>query len=317
MVVVNLYVLEKRATLALDFRLNKNFGRILDMISIFISLIGGVAFGLAYMYGLDGTWGSYIFGLIGTLVTFFIINKKVQKPLNELIMKVQTRLQKAGEEVQKKVNHFQSRPGGNQAAFMKTVDKIQKDAAEEALTYLEGADKYYKWNFLIEKQIDTMRFQLNYQIKNFEQVDKYLDSVWMFDPSVVTMKMARLYKKNSLKNSEDLEKGALKNWPVTKVFRKGVGRLKGDKSAMVYSTYAWMLIKSGFQEEALSVLTEASKKSADEVILKNIERLRNDKPKSFSNAKYGEAWYALFLEEPPKQKQKVVRQSARNAGRPF
>ena len=64
-------------------------------------------------------------------------------------------------------------------------------------------------------------------------------------------------------------------------------------------------------------MVEGQKKTADEVMAKNIERLRNDKPKSFSNAKYGEIWYALYLEEPPKQKQKVVRQSARNAGRPF
>jgi hypothetical protein len=289
------------------------------MISLIISISAGIVCAIGYMYGLDGTWGSYLVGLIGAVASFFIINKKVQKPLNEIIMKVQTKLQDAGEVVQKKVNHFQSRPGGNQAAFMKSVEKIQKDSAVEALEYLKDAEKFYKWNFLIEKQINTMRFQLNYQVKNFEEVDKYIDSVWLFDPSVVTMKMARLYKKNHLKSTGDAneDKKALKDWIVAKAFKKGSGRMKGDKGTMIYSTYAWMLIKGGFKDEALAVLMDGSKKSADEVMLQNIERLRNDKPKSFSNAKYGEAWYALFLEEPPKQKPKVVRQTSRNAGRHF
>ena len=138
-------------------------------------------------------------------------------------MKVQTKLQEASETVQKKVNHFQNKPGGNQTAFMKTVEKIQKDATVEALTYLDGAEKYYKWNFMIERQIETMRFQLNFQIKNFDEVDKYLDSVMLFDPSVVTMKMSRLYKKNSLeeKEGEDNVK-ALKEWEVTKTFKKAL-----------------------------------------------------------------------------------------------
>lgn len=288
------------------------------MISIIISTIAGIICGFGYMYGLDGTWGSYLVGIIGALLAFFLVNRKVQGPLNAIIMRVQTKMQEASDQVQKKVNHFQNKPGGNQTAFMKTVEKIQKDATVEALTYLDEAEKYYKWNFMIEKQIQTMRFQMNFQIKNFEEVDKYIDSVMLFDPSVVTMKMARLYKKDFLKKVEGEDsKAALKNWSVTKAFKKGSGRMKGDKATMIYSTYAWMLIKGGFHEEALAILVEGSKKTADEVMVKNIERIRNGKAKSFSNAKYGEIWYALYLEEPPKQKQKVVRQSARNAGRPF
>ncbi|NQZ56981.1 MAG: hypothetical protein HRT88_05865 [Lentisphaeraceae bacterium] len=167
-----------------------------------------------------------------------------------------------------------------------------------------------------------MRFQLNYQIKNFEESDKYMEKLWLLDPSVITMKMARLFKTDAIDRSllkdEASKKKALKEWSVTKIFKKGSSRMKGDKAAMVFSTYCWMLVKLGLAEEAQELLVEAAKKTGDEVIAKNLERLRNGKPGSFSNAKYGEMWYALFLEEPTKQKQKVVRQKGnRQPGRPF
>jgi hypothetical protein len=292
------------------------------MISLIISLLSGVLCAVAYLnLSKDASWGAYIMGLIGTLVSFYFINRKIQKPLNEIIKKVQDKLQDAAEQSQKKINHFQSRPGGNQAAVMKTIEKIQKDATEEAMAILVDAQPYYKWNFLIEKQINSMRFQLNYQVKNFEEADKYMGAVWLMDPSIITMKMARIYKLSNIARGVGLDaaqrKSALKNWEVSKVFNKGRGRLKGQNAAFVYSTYAWMLVKNGFTDEALEILNEGSKKSADEVILQNIDRLRNGKEKSFSNAKYGEKWYALYLEEPPKQKPQVVRQNARNTGRPF
>lgn len=166
-----------------------------------------------------------------------------------------------------------------------------------------------------------MRFQLLFQMKKFEESDKYLDQVMLLDPMSIGMKMARLYKKDPLDKdkltNEAAIKNELKNWSVTKAFKKGSKRMKGTNSALLYSTYAWMLVKSGLVTEALGILQEGFKKSADPIMEANIDRLRNNKPKSYSNAKYGEQWYALFLEEPPKQKPKMVRQNARNQGRPF
>jgi Skp family chaperone for outer membrane proteins len=293
------------------------------MISIIISALIAACCGLAYSLIPDSSWGAYIAGLIGLGVSFFVINKRVQKRLNVVIEKVQSRLQELQEQVQKKMNHFQSRPGGNQAAFMKSVDKMQQQAVTEALAFLVEAEPEYKWNFLIEKQINTMRFQLNYQIKNFEEVDKYMDSVFLMDPTVIAMKMARLYKAKPLDREilkdESARVKALKEWDVAKAYRKGSARIKGSNAAMIFSTYAWMLLKYNLVEEALEVLTAGVKKTGDEVMSANLDRLRNGKAKSFSNAKYGEIWYALFLEEPQQPKQKVVRQrgGARNAGRPF
>ena len=166
-----------------------------------------------------------------------------------------------------------------------------------------------------------MRFQLYFQMKKYDEADKYLKDVMLIDQMSVGMKMARLYKKFPL-DKEKLSdaasiKAALKSWEVTKVFRKGAKRMKGTNSAILFSAYAWMLVKSGLDTEALVMLQEGFKKTADEVMAQNIDRLRNNKPKSYSNAKYGDQWYALYLEEPPKQKPKMVRQKAGRQGRPF
>ena len=116
---------------------------------------------------------------------------------------------------------------------------------------------------------------------------------------------------------EAAKKKALKDWAVTKVYNKGKGRVKGANAKLIYTTYAWMLNKLGLIDEALAVLIEGQNKTACEIMAQNVDRLRNNKPKSFSNVKYGDVWYALFLEEPPKVKQKMKRQNPRNAGRPF
>lgn len=292
------------------------------MISFILAILGGVLCGAGYaLISAGATFGIYITGFIGTLIAFIVINKKMTKPLNGIFMKIQKVREEAQETIQKKAKHLQSRPGGNQAAFMKMAEKLQEKSNEDSIELLKDVEQYYKWNFMIEKQVNTMRFQLYFQMKKYEEADKYLKDVMLIDPMSIGMKMARLYKKFPLDKdkltSAASVKTELKNWPVSKAFRKGSKRMKGSNSALLYSTYAWMLVKSGLDTEALVVLQEGLKKSADEIIAQNIDRLRNNKSKSYSNAKYGDQWYALYLEEPPKQKPKMLRQKAGRQGRPF
>ena len=291
------------------------------MISFILAILTGVLCATGYAQIEHASFGIYITGFISTIIAFIVINKKMTKPLNEIFMKIQKVREDAQAQIQKKAKHMQSRPGGNQAAFMKTVEKLQANSNEESIELLKDVEQYYKWNFMIEKQVNTMRFQLYFQMKKFEEADKYINDVMLMDPMSVCMKMARLYKKFPLDKdkleNEASAKAELKSWEVTKTFKKGVKRMKGTNSALLYSTYCWMLVKNGLATEALVLLQEGFKKTADEIIGQNIDRLRNNKPKSYSNAKYADQWYALYLEEPPKQKPKMVRQNARSQGRPF
>ena len=65
------------------------------------------------------------------------------------------------------------------------------------------------------------------------------------------------------------------------------------------------------EQAARAALTAAKNKSDHPVLLENHEKLVNGKAKQFSNAGFGDMWYALFLEEP---KMKPQRQ---RQGRPF
>ena len=291
------------------------------MISFILAILTGVLCATGYAQIEHAGFGIYVTGFISTLVAFIVINKKMTKPLNQIFMNIQKVREEAQTQIQKKAKHMQSRPGGNQAAFMKSVEKMQEKSNEDSIELLKGVEQYYKWNFMIEKQVNTMRFQLYFQMKKFDEADKYIDDVMLMDPMSVAMKMARLYKKYPLDKdkleNEASAKNELKNWPVAKAFKKGIKRMKGSNAALIYSSYAWMLVKNGLTTEALVLLQEGFKKTADEVMAQNIDRLRNNKPKSYSNAKYADQWYALYLEEPPKQKPKMVRQNARSQGRPF
>jgi tetratricopeptide (TPR) repeat protein len=291
------------------------------MISLILALVFGVLCAFGYAQFEHAGFGIYVTGILTTLGTFILINKKMTTPISAIIGQIQKIREDANEQIQRKARQFQSQPGGNQVAFMKMAEKLQEKSTEDCLVLLQDLEKYYKWNFLLEKQVNTMKYQFYFQMKKFEEADKYLDKVLLLDPMGIAMKMARVYKKEPLDRAkltdEKSIKAALKSWSVTKIFNKGASRLKGSNTSLVYSTYAWMLLKSGLVAEALAVLTEGFKKSADPIIEANIDRLRNNKDKSFSNAKYGEQWYALFLEEPPKQKPKMVRQSGQNQGRPF
>ena len=52
------------------------------------------------------------------------------------------------------------------------------------------------------------------------------------------------------------------------------------------------------EKAALAALVEAKKESDHPVLLENYAKLANGKAKQFSNAGFGDMWYALYLEDP-------------------
>ncbi len=105
------------------------------------------------------------------------------------------------------------------------------------------------------------------------------------------MKMTRQYKNN--------DPG------IDKTFKSKSRKFKGDNGVLLYSLYAWVLLKKGDKDAAFEVLTKAQAKTDNEVILRNWEFLANDKEKSFSNAGLGDEWYSLRLENMKNPKQKM------------
>lgn len=122
-------------------------------------------------------------------------------------------------------------------------------------------------------------------------MDELLPKCLIVDPMSASMKLARMYmKKESLADME-------------KVFRKATARTRYDQSALLYGLMSWIYVREGKIDEAFKLLDKGCKDNSvvegpASTLKRNHDLLANNRVKEFSNAGFGDAWYALFLEEP-------------------
>lgn len=275
------------------------------LISVIVSA-AAVAAGLVYRIGLGGT----IFGgIAGFLIPQFLIGFIVRKKITKVQEALQEMLANGQKQMNRKIQMFQSRPGGNIKQIQRQLESDQKALVKEALTFLERFEPFRKWNLLMGRQIATMRLQFLYQLRNFEAVDQILTTGGLFtgplmmEPMTVAMKMARQYEHGKL---EELEK----------TFRRHIKWMRGSRGTLLYGLMSWAYLQKGESEKARQLLVKAKEITADKTLAGNWELLSNCKEKSFSNAGLGEEWYALYLETPPMPKQQRIRMNA-HGGRPF
>jgi hypothetical protein len=189
---------------------------------------------------------------------------------------------------------FQRKPQGGIKQMQKILEKDQAVFIKEALETVEMLEPYCKWNFLISRQMNAMRMQFNFQLKNFDEVDAILNKALYTEPMAVAMKMTRQY------HNEDPK--------LEKTFLKYKKKFKGEQATLIYALYTWILVKRNDIDSALKILSSAKDETGNEVLEQNWKNLANNKVKKFSNAGLGEQWYALYLEEPkqPKARQQRV-----------
>ncbi|MDD5697504.1 MAG: hypothetical protein PHH77_02710 [Victivallaceae bacterium] len=258
------------------------------------TLIVSLAFAL-----LAGWLSSRVYGMAWIIVNSIAvftgcwigIGLFIRRQINKINTLIQDQMTEAQRKINRKLQIFQSRPGANVKSVQKSLENEQNAAIAEALKTTYRIDPYFKWNFLLRKQISTMRMMFYYQMKDFRKVDELLPDCLLFDPRATAFKIARLYKRGAP--------------GIDKLFRQKIKRLKGENAALLYGLYSWILVKNGETEKALQLLTEARKKVDHPTIVENREKLANGKVKQFSNSGLGELWYSLYLEEP-KIKQKKI-----------
>lgn len=262
------------------------------MFTLIISLIAAALIGGLSSLKYDTAWT-----VINTVAAFAVCWIGIGLFIRHKINKINDNIQKKMEEAQKKINRklqmFQNRPGANVKSVQKTLEKDQNDAIYEALKTTHQIDRYFKWNFLLKKQISTMRMMFYYQMKDFKKVDELMPDCMFLDPRASAFKLARMYKRK--------EEG------IDKFFAKKCKRLKGENAALLYGLYSWILVKNEETDKALKLLTDARKKIEHPTIIENRERLANGKVKQFSNSGLGELWYSLYLEEPKIKQKKIHR----------
>ncbi len=216
-------------------------------------------------------------------------------------------MQGAQQRMTRKVQQFQSKPGGNIKQLQRQIDADQKAVYKQGLDFIPRLEPFIKWSLLMGRQIATMRMQFLYQLKEFDQVDELLyggglfKGPMMMEPMTVAMKMARQYKNQDVAGAE-------------KTFKRRIKWFRGDRGTLLYGLMSWIWVKEGETEQARKLVSKAKDATGNETFTHNWEQLSNDRVKSFSNAGLGDEWFGLYLENPPAPKQQRVRG---NRGRGF
>ena len=262
-----------------------------------ISLIIAITVGMGVFLTLENlpdplniVWNT-LFALTATITVQMLFGLFFRKKVNAVTEAIQQAIIEGQQKVQRKANMFQNKPAGGLKHMQKLLEKDQHASLRKALELTEELKPYFKWSLLLDKQVNTMQMQFYYQLGEFDKVDELMPGCMFMDPMTVAMKMARQYKNDDPK--------------LEKTFQSKIKKFKDERGALLYALYSWILVKKGETDKAFQVLTKAKEKVTNETIHKNWEALANGKPKSFSNAGFGDEWYSLKLENPKMPKQKM------------
>jgi len=269
------------------------------MITLTIAVAAGFGgFSMAYFAGdLGMGWGIFC-GLVGFGVVQGVMGFLIRKRVMRDMQRVQAILANGQKKLQEKMQRWQFRPPGSIQEAQREMFHDTKVFVREALAQTETLKKYRLWVPMIDRQMATAQLQLNWMVKEFKTVDALMPKVMLMEPTMVAIKMARMYM---------LE---VKTEEIEKVYQKAVRRLRYNQNVLLAATMSWIQVKRGAVDAAFKTLTEALKKSDNETLKRNHEMLMNNRVPQFTNSGIGDTWYSLYLEEP-----KVRTQRQRSAFR--
>lgn len=280
--------------------INKGKSMYTIMLAVFCGLLvgGGLGFGGVAAPGWSVFWGV-LTALAAQGAMGFWLKRKVEAGMQE----VQGILVLGQKRIQNKVNQWQMRPPGSVRQAQIEIEREQKGFVSQAIEASKGLEKWRRWSPLLGKQVATLRMQLYYQTKDYKKVDELMPHCLFLEPISAAMKLARMYQ--------------LKEEGLDTFFEKQVKRQqrfgRGTDASILYAAYSWMLVQKGAIDQAHKILIRGCEKAEKETLKRNRDLLANNKVNHFSNAGFGDEWYALGLEEP-----KVKMQRQRTASsRPF
>ena len=257
------------------------------MITLIVAILfAGGCFSAAYFAGDWGLGWSITSGVAGFAVFQGVFGFILQKRVKRDMERVQGILLAGQKKLQQKVQRWQLRPPGSVQAAQNEIFADTKVFVNDALAQTETLRKYRLWVPMMERQIATAKLQLCWMIKDFKTVDKLLPKALFVDPSMMAIKMARLYMLE-----EPTEE-------IMKVYHKGVRRTRYNGNVLLAAAMSWIQVRRNDPDGAFKTLTEALKKSDNETLKQNHEHLMNNRVAHFSNTGLGDQWYSLLLEEP-------------------
>ena len=248
--------------------------------------VGVSGFCAAYFAADFGAPWSVVVGLVSFGVFQAVAGLRLQKRVKADMDAVQAILMAGQKRIQEKMHRWQMRPPGSIQAAQREIFEDTRVFVREAIAQTETLRKYRLWVPMMERQIATAQLQLNWMIKDFKRVDELMPKAMFLDPSLVAVKMARMYMLNA-----DMKE-------IEKTYLKAVGRLRYNQNVLLAAAMSWMQVKKGDVQGAFKTLTEALKKSDNEALKQNHAHLMNNRVTHFNNSGIGEQWYSLLLEEP-------------------
>ena len=258
------------------------------------------AIAVALALGLSGAslWGwAVLFGVLAFFAANAAIGLVMNRKIKAMMQELQVIMADGQRRMQEKTQTWRIRPPGSIKQAQLELKKLQHVFIEKALAFTDTFDRYERWSPLLSRQVATMRMQLHFQDGNDAAVDALLPKCLLLDPMTVAIAITRTYRRDGYRHETDKKGRPVPN-AVDNYFEKGVVRLRYGQGALLYGLYAWIQLKEGDVDGAFATLLRADKKMENDCIKRNIEMLKNNKPKQFSLAGLGDEWYALGLEEP-------------------
>lgn len=253
------------------------------MLSILIAVIVGAAVAVAMIVDQQHIAWSIVSGIAGYVIVQIIISLVLRKKINAVQAGLQAEMNADRERINRQLMTFQQRQPGNMNGLRQLADRLQGEVSRKLLAATDRFKVFYPWSPMLYKQINAMKMQLYFQIRDYEEVDKLLPKSMLIDPLSLSIKLVRMFK------NDDRE--------LDTFYTKKCSRFKSDQGAFIACVYAWIKLKQQDIQTAVSALQAARKLSDHPVLVENLDKLLNDRKKDFSNAGFGEQWYALGLEE--------------------
>jgi len=179
--------------------------------------------------------------------------------------------------------------------FEKLMNDVGKDLSnqrfDKAIRRLKGAYRLARWQFFMESQLNSQVGTIYYLMQEFDNAFGYLQKG--FNKHWVGMGMlAVLYMKKDDKEN------------MVKTFEKAVK--SSPKEGLLWSVYAYCMLKGGDREKAQEILSRGMAKIPDDDRLKANHSAIANKQRMKMKA-YGEQWMQFYLEKTPYAGQKVPR----------
>jgi len=180
-------------------------------------------------------------------------------------------------------------------AELMNMSKAQNPAVaerhlEKAVSIMERARSYGRWQFFVDKLINSQIGSLHFIQQDFKKAQPLLENS---DPRqwIPRVMLATLHYR-----AKDYQK-------MDAVFEDAARYNK--KQGLLYTTWAWCHWKQDNNDRAIQILSRGDKEleGKDERLKQNLLNLQNDKKMKMKG--YGTDWYQFMLEKPQELRQQV------------